>query len=292
MHGGNEFVESGFEPAFFRQQTLHMTEIEGESSHETAGKEGERQQDVPSGQKDLVRLLKPIVVSEEQGRFIDSNVVSAQFYNCFNYSLIAKDQSAANLTVGITSPNPGEGKTLVASNLAVSLAVANQRDTVLVDLNIHAPEIHSIFGTKLTPGLVEAIHEPNIYVSKTQIKHLYVLAAGNITSSPWIAEQGATKDRKMKGNSGRSSIGLDQVAGFRDVIYSLKEEFEFVIVDMPALQEPRIPLLLTHQMDGLLVIVDARKTKQKDIESILRRVNPSQIIGFVFNRVGENNIRY
>jgi Mrp family chromosome partitioning ATPase len=269
-----------------------MTEIEDEGLLDNERTEKERRENAPSGQKDLVRLLKPIVISEEQGKAIDSNVVSAQFYNCFNYSLISKDRSAVNLTVGITSPNPGEGKTLVASNLAVSLAVANQRDTVLVDLNIHSPEIHSIFGTRLTPGLVEAIHEPKIYVSKTQIKHLYVLSAGNITSSPWASDRGSTKDQRARGSSNRSSIGLDQVAGFRDVLYSLKEEFEFVIVDMPALQEPRIPILLTHQMDGLLVIVDARKTKQKDVENILRRVNSSQIIGFVFNRVGENSVRY
>ncbi len=225
----------------------------------------------------LVRLLKPIVISSERPRHIDDTIVSPQYYNCFNYSLISREKTGVNLTVGITSSNPGEGKTLVASNLAVSLAIANQRETIIVDLNLRSPRIHSIFGTTLSPGLVEAISNRSISVSQTQIKHLYVLSAGNLGGTPFVA-----------GRASRDSVSLEQAAEFRDVIYSLKQEFEFVIVDMPVLHEPRIPMLLTHQMDGLLVVVDARRTRQEDIDKLFLRVNERQILGFVLNRASES----
>lgn len=241
-------------------------------------------------EKNLVRLLKAVIVSPDHGTHIDSHYVSSRFYNCFNYSLIAKGRSDVNLTVGVTSPESGDGKTLVASNLAVSLSVANQRETVLVDLNIRSPRLHSIFGTALTPGLVESLREPTVNVFQTQLKHLYVLPAGSPGGSPVVAERMASSERRRQGPASlKPSLGLEQVAPFRDVIYSLRERFEFVIVDMPPLQEPRIPMVLTHQMDGLLVVVDARKTRHQDIEKMFRRVNESQIIGFVLNRAGEDS---
>src|ERR1041384_7387775 len=88
------------------------------------------------GRNELVRMPKTIIVSEHPPEQVDSAIVAFDYYNCFNYSLLAGDQRNINLTVGITSSSPGEGKTLVASNLAVSLALGYERETVLVDLNL------------------------------------------------------------------------------------------------------------------------------------------------------------
>jgi Mrp family chromosome partitioning ATPase len=238
-----------------------------------------------TSRKSLVRLLKPIVVSPERGKNVDANTVSPRYYNCFNYSLIAKDHVGVNLTVGITSPNQGDGKTLVAANLAVSLAMANERETVLVDLNIRSPQLHNVFGTRLNPGLVESLSDQSVQINQTPVKHLYLLSAGSALGNPMVAERIGERG----GTTGRQSVGLEHVAAFRDVLYSLKQEFEFVIVDMPALQEPRIPILLTHQMDGLLVVVDSRRTKHEDIEKLFRRVNQNQVLGFVFNRTVDDS---
>lgn len=233
----------------------------------------------------LVRLLKPITFRSDVAKAIDERIVAPQFYNCFNYSLLAKDQNNFNLTIGITSANPGEGKTLVASNLAVSLAISNQVETVLVDLNIRNPRLHSIFGAKLSPGLVESLGDNSIQVVPTRIKHLYVLSAGNPLGNPQVVDRMAPQQGVPK----KFSLGLEQLAAFRDVIYSLKQTFEFVIIDMPAIQEPRIPIQLTHQMDGLLVVVDANKTRHPDVERTFGRLNKNQILGFVINHSSDNH---
>jgi Mrp family chromosome partitioning ATPase len=81
------------------------------------------------------------------------------------------------------------------------------------------------------------------------------------------------------------TVGLEQVAAFRDVLYSLRQEFEFVIVDMPAIHRPPGSLLLVHQMDGILVVVNANRTKHEDLQRMFRQVNQKQILGFIFNRV-------
>jgi protein-tyrosine kinase len=234
--------------------------------------------------RNLVRLLKPVIIGPKQGNYVDPKVVSPRFYNSFHYSALSKGHAGVNLAVGITSSNPGEGKTLVASNLAVSFAVANERETILVDLNIASPRLHDIFGTDISPGLMDALNDATIQVIQTSIGHLCVLPAGDKRGSSVVAEGIASREDERSNAAHKYAVEMGQVAAFRDVIYSLKEEFEFVIVDMPAIREPLFSPLLTHQMDGMIVVVNANKTKLEDIESIFQVVDQSQVLGFVFNR--------
>lgn len=258
--------------------------LPGESYPENEKPGGEHPEDHVAGQS-LLRLVKTIRFNPEIGKTVDSTYVDPHFYNSFNYSILSRDETAVNMTVGITSANPREGKTLVSANLAVSLAVANERDTVLVDLNFRNPTVHSIFGVPRSPGLLEGLNDRSIGVYRTQIKHLYVLPTGDIRSHAFAAEHMTSAFSGFWANGRGRSMNLGQLAAFRDVIYSLRGEFEFVVIDMPSVLEPQVPLLLTNQMDGLLIVVDARRTKQHEIESVFHSLNQKQIIGFVVNRI-------
>jgi Mrp family chromosome partitioning ATPase len=216
-----------------------------------------------TGENKLIRLAKTIIIISDGAGEIDGQIVAPQYYNCFNYSLLPQEQTEVKLVLGITSPNPKEGKTLVASNLAVALAMSQQRKTVLVDLNIQEPHIHKVFGASLSPGLVEAFTDVRIYVSATEIKDLYILPAGGGMARP---------------------LGLDQLSFFRDVIYSLAQEFDFVIVDMPSMNVPGFPILFANHLNGLFVVLNVGKTKRADVDRMFRLLNEGQVYGFVFNR--------
>jgi Mrp family chromosome partitioning ATPase len=217
-----------------------------------------------SGESKLVRIAKTVIVSSDGVGEIDNTIVSPRYYNCFNYSLLPKDQRDLKLSLGITSPNPGDGKTLAASNLAVALAMSYQRKTVLVDLNIQRPRLHEVFGTPLRPGLVEAFNDVTVHVSATRLEDLFVLSAGESMARP---------------------LGLDRFAFFRDVIYSLVQEFEFVIVDMPSIGVPGFPVLFASQLNGLFVVLDFGRTKRWEVDKMFRLLNEGQILGFIFNRI-------
>jgi Mrp family chromosome partitioning ATPase len=223
----------------------------------------------------LVRVPRSIVFHPTHGRRMDNEVVNFRYYNSFNYSLLSKEKSNFRLTLGVTSPNPREGKTLVASNLAVSLTLGYRKRTVLVDMNVARPRLHEIFGTPVGPGLIDALHDGPVSLVRTQIEHLSVLAVGNL------------KNRRSNGETinSHSFVGLEYMAAFGDIIYSLQQEFEFVIVDMPSINTRDFPILFANQLDGLLVVVDAGKTKREDLEKMFRQVNERQVLGFVFNRV-------
>ena len=239
-----------------------------------------------SRQTRLVRLVKPVVKLENEARPIDTTIIAPKFYNAFNYSVLSRDRSVVNLTVGVTSANRGDGKTLVASNLAVSLATANERDTVIVDLNVAEPAIHRIFGVDLAPGLAEAIIGPNIAVARTRIPHLSVLTAGADMVGPILASGGLSEAIHKHGPIS-PTLGLEHVAEFRNVLYSLREVFEFVIVDMPSMKEPEVPVLLSHQVDGVLVVVSANQTTREEVDRMVHRIHDERVLGFVLNGVDD-----
>lgn len=227
-----------------------------------------------------VRMLKPVMISPYKARRIDPDVVAFDFYDSFNYSILTNDHKGARLTLGITSANPGEGKTLVASNLAVSLALAHEKKTVLVDLNVRRPRVDGVFGTPQGPGLVEALRGETITVWPTQVEHLSVLPAGGGAGSAHRKPA-----QSLKPPSGHQSVRLNQLAEFRDILYSLEQEFEFIIVDVPAINGRDFPILYAGLLEGLLVVIDSTRTKRKDLEKMFRVVNEKQVLGFVFNRV-------
>lgn len=238
----------------------------------------------------LVRLIKSVVVKPEKGTRLDEKVIQFRFFNAFNYSILAGERKGVNLTVGITSANRGEGKTLVACNLAVSLAMGFQKKTVLVDLNFSKPAVHDVFGLKNDEGIAEAFTNGAIHVSGTAVEHLFVLSAGMI---PLYHDNRG--DHRRAGDPApafsqpRPLLGLDQLTAFRDVIYSLEQEFDFVIVDMPAIVADEIPILFTSHLKGLLVVVDNGRTRKEDIDAMFQKVNESQVLGFVFNRAPHSN---
>lgn len=213
----------------------------------------------------LVPSAKSIVVKPAQSNYIDKSMVNRKFYNAFNYSMLPDQYQKINLTVGVTSPNKGEGKTITASNLAVSLALAYKKKTVLVDLNLQNPSLHSIFGTDLKPGLVESFNNGSVYLSQTKLDQLYLLSAGEYENF---------------------SLDMNDVVSIRDIIYSLQQEFEFVILDMNSIFPIEdFPAIFAKEFDGLLVVIDTESTKYGDVEKIFRHINKNQTMGFVFNKV-------
>jgi Mrp family chromosome partitioning ATPase len=65
---------------------------------------------------------------------------------------------------------------------------------------------------------------------------------------------------------------------------SLKQRFDIIIFDMPAISDPILPVNLTRQMDGMLFVVDSRTTTKTDISRISQRLGKDRILGFVLNR--------
>jgi Mrp family chromosome partitioning ATPase len=239
------------------------------------------------GDERIVRLIKSISINPLKGEQFDERIIKYKYYNSFNYSQLARDPGNSPLSFGIISAQPGEGKTVVAANLAVSLALGWRKKTLILDLNIAHPSLHRVFGTALSPGLAESLNNGTIHVSDTAIEHLSVLSTGQFFGQPVDVGRAAPFSELATGARQKPTLGLSQLAPFRDVIYSLEQVYDFIIVDMPAMNLNEVPTLFALQLNGLIIVVDSGKTKQEEIDSIFRQINPNHVIGFVFNHFDE-----
>ena len=208
--------------------------------------------------------LMPVYVSKERLTTVDSKTIALKYYNSFNFSKLAVAFDNTKMTIGITSANRNDGKTLVAANMAVSLASGYKQKTLLVDMNFSHPKLHEVFGTNQCPGMAEAITSKKIRVVHTDINNLYLMTAGDSKQAP----------------------GIEQTLLLRQILSSLRNKFDFVIIDMGSIYPiENFPIPFINEIDGLIGVIDSRNTKKADFKRIFKHLDESQFIAYVFNRV-------
>jgi capsular exopolysaccharide synthesis family protein len=168
----------------------------------------------------------------------------------------------------ITSPNPLEGKTTIASNLAIALA-AGGRKVVLVDGDLRRPSAHKSFGVNAQPGLSDVLTGGMTceqVLQATTVPTLYVMAAGPIPPNP------AT----LLGST-----------AFKDAIGYLRDEFQHIIIDTPPTMSLPDSRVISSMADAVILVLrhnytpreTARMTRQ-----MLTQVH-ADIIGVILNQV-------
>ena len=208
--------------------------------------------------------LLPVYVSKENLTTVDRKTIALKYYNSFNFSKLAATFDNAKMTIGITSANRNDGKTLVAANMAVSLASGYKQRTLLVDMNFRHPKLHEVFGTNQCPGMAEAIAHKKVRVVPTGVNNLYLMTAGDCNQAP----------------------GIEQTLLLRQILSSLRNKFDFVIIDMGSIYPIEdFPIYFINEIDGLIGVIDIRKTKKADFKRIFKHLDESQFIAYVFNRV-------
>ena len=242
--------------------------------------------------RSIVLATKSVVMRNDESLSMDSRIVSPALYNSFQCSLLPRDSTSQNFVVGVTSARPGDGKTLVAANLAISMATGDERETLLVDLNLRRPRLHSVFAIGIRPGLAEALTAPMVHVARTTVRHLYVMTLGNVNST--FSGLRHPQGQETKGNGNGKPHGKEHpddptsLPSFRQLMAALKQRFHFIIFDMPAISDPVLPVSLTRHMDGMLFVVDSRTTTKTDIMRTSQRLGKNRILGFVLNRAAES----
>ena len=173
-----------------------------------------------------------------------------------------------SLVITISSPSPGDGKSLVSSNLALSFAEAGYQ-TILIDGDTRRGELHRTFGVERRPGLLDFLTgELKIgdLIHKTQHPQLQLITAGS---------------RK------RNAPELLGGAAMRELIKSMREKFEVVIVDSPPLGAGIDPFVLSTLTGSLMLVLRAGATERDLAEAKLQIVDqlPIRLIGAVLNDV-------
>ncbi len=158
-------------------------------------------------------------------------------------------------TIMVTSPGPGEGKTVTALNLAITIAQAGRR-TLYIDADLRRPQGHRMMGLSREPGLVDLLFDlmpDNIEQFATTLdSYLYVIPAGRDVPNP--AE--VLGSRKMK-------TFLERCA----------QDFDVVIIDTPPTLLVADALILATQCDVSLVICSAGQTNWQAVDRCVEALN-------------------
>ena len=168
-------------------------------------------------------------------------------------------------TVLITSTIPQEGKSIVAANLACTLAQSTQQRVLLLEGDLRRPSLSQMFGLGKNPGLSECLQG-----ERSLTTGIYSLEGPGL----WILPSGsAPSDAAELLQSGKLSVLTDQ----------LKAWFDWIIVDSP----PVLPLADTsvwmRLADGILLIARQGTTEKKQLQRGLEAIESKKLIGAVLN---------
>jgi len=176
-----------------------------------------------------------------------------------------------SLTLMVTSSMRGEGKTTIASHLAVSLARRRKKKVLLVDADLRRPQIHRLFGFDRQNGMSEILEGEltvQAALKSTSTENLKVITGGKMTRNP----------SKLFEN--------DRLMG---LIGELKADHNIIIFDFPPTIPVSDPEVVGRMVDGILFVYMAGKTPrevgQRGI-SILERAE-AKILGVVVNDLTE-----
>jgi capsular exopolysaccharide synthesis family protein len=171
-------------------------------------------------------------------------------------------------TLLVTSTGPGEGKTLVATNLAIALAQTGQ-EVLLIDGDMRRPMVSQALGVPSQPGLAEVLAgqiEPESAARPTAVQHLTVMAAGAFPH-----------------NAGE----LLSAPRVKDVLAALAAQYAWVVIDSPPVMAVADASLIASIAGGVLFVVAAEQTASPLASHALDQLDTAsaRFLGAVLNRV-------
>jgi len=194
-----------------------------------------------------------------------------------NLEVVAGEKGCRTLLV--TSPGAGEGKTVLAANLAAALALSGKR-VVLVDANLRRPRLHAAMSVENKNGFTDMLGDLPLWVEQgklsvfetSQGKNFYVLPSGSPAANP--AE-------------------LVQSSKLGQVIEKLHSAADYIILDGAPLFVSDTQILAA-KVDGLLLVIQAGFTEAETAQTLLTQLKRvgANILGIALNRIPRSDVAY
>jgi protein-tyrosine kinase len=197
-------------------------------------------------------------------------------YRMLRTQVLQRARTNGLSVVGVVSAVNGEGKTLTAINLALSLSAEPNQTVFLVDLDLRRPAIARTLGLTPEAGLETWFggEDPtkNVCYALEGVPRLYVL--------PTLAPVA---------RSSETLAGL----GTRRLLTELKERDagRLLIVDLPPVLLSDDALMLAPLLDAVVLVVDERRTKRGDVARVMELLGNTRVVGTVLNRSSESEKR-
>ena len=171
-------------------------------------------------------------------------------------------------SIMVISSVPQEGNSVTVANLGIVMAQANYK-TVVVDANLRHPVLHQIFNVKNEIGLSDMLNSPETQVEdclkKTWVNNLQLLTSGKPLPDP------------------SERLGSKRM---QEILIELKKIADIVIFDSPPSLVFADAIILSNQVDGVIVVIRAGKSKRSAVRQTLFDLQNAKanLLGSIFNQ--------
>lgn len=202
---------------------------------------------------------------------------AAESYRMLRTQVLQRARAHGLRTLGIVSASHGEGKTLTAINLSLSLAAEPNQSVLLIDLDLRRPAVASSLGLVVERGLEsclsgeEAAYRAACYGLEGVERFFVMPTLMPVAGSSDVLASAAT----------------------RRLITDLKERdpARLLILDLPPVLLSDDVLAVSPLLDGVVLVVRERHTPREDVVRVVELLSNTRIVGTVLNRSSESEKR-
>ena len=202
-----------------------------------------------------------------EGQLVESRGAAAA-YRLLRGRVLHKVKAGGWSCIGVSSAGPGEGKTITALNLAISIAREKQRMVYLLDLDMRNPSVFERVGVAPAVPLSRYFSEgvaPEEVLYETNVENLVI--AGN-------REHVASASELLASNR------LDQLMTY----IRRRSRNALIIVDLPPVLSTDETLVVAHRLDAAFIVVAEGITRREGLEKALGQLADLHVAGVILNR--------
>ena len=171
-------------------------------------------------------------------------------------------------TIMVTSAQPGEGKTITSINLSLSFAKAYNQTVLLVDNDLRRQNIYRYLGIQSKYGLIDHLTKA-VPISKLiqwpGIDNMVLISGGKTVSS----------SAELMGSPQMKTMIKEMKSRYAD---------RYVFFDTPPMLVGADAMTFAPLVDGIVMVVEANKTSQEDIQRARELIPEEKFLGFILNR--------
>ncbi len=225
--------------------------------------------------KDAVKAMQINKIKEDRKYILSAN---SGFYlreayktlrTNVNFSLADKEGCK---TVIVTSAMQSEGKSLSALNLAISLAQTDVK-AIIIDCDLRRPKINRLLNISAPCGLSNVLmdsHRLDEAIVKSEEHGIDVILSGDVPPNP---------------------SELLASARMAELLETLRERYDFIVIDSPPIDMVIDAVVLSPQSDGILFVVRAEQSERGAVLHAIDQLEyaKAKVLGFVFNGVNSES---
>ncbi len=198
-------------------------------------------------------LVKGFPISTELSLVIDSISPVSESYRRLQSNVIYAQPDNPLKTIVVTSANKSEGKTTVASNLAIALTESGKK-VVILDADFRRPRVHSVFGVEKEPGVIEVVFNdvglPES-IKENIVPNVDVLVSGKRPPNP---------------------VEISRSERLSEIIHVLEDQYDHVIIDTPpfGIISDAAPLIVNSS--GVIVCCRFNQTRDPEFDILMKNL--------------------